>query len=72
MVELLWMSDQLVAGNSDNKHNTHDRQMSMPPVGLVPQSQQESDHRPRGNWDQMKQVWYFINFFVFKIHNNLI
>jgi hypothetical protein len=35
-VGLPWTSDQLVAETSNWKHNTHNRQTSMPPVGFEP------------------------------------
>ena len=36
-VGLLWMSDQLVAETSTwKKHNTHNKQTSMPPMGFEP------------------------------------
>jgi hypothetical protein len=35
-VGLLWTSDQLVAETSTWQHNTHNRQISMPPVGFEP------------------------------------
>jgi len=41
------MRDQLVAESSTwQKHNTHNREISMPPVGFDPQSQEARGHRP--------------------------